>query len=290
MADTALEFTVAQSGQPPRKLRVDSDTARVGSGSHCEVRLASEDAAFEQIQLQTRAGGVFAEARSFEPPAFLDGAPFTQGRLLPQSVLCIGRVELRVALVDRHPRAGSARRRTGTRLLYVLGGFGIPLGILLSAPRAPSDGPEWNLEPQVLWADAGASACASDGHGSADALADMLRRQGESARERAPFSPRDGVQAVELLSRAAACYVEAKNERQAKLSRAAAERLKLDLEHQFHVHQVRLERALDSHRYDQAKRETRILLSFAAPRGGAYFDWLSTLERQIDVGFSRTKS
>ena len=58
----------------------------VGSGAHCEIRLPQGMAAVEQLVIESRQGGVFAEARSLDPMPQLNGSPFTQGRLLPDAV------------------------------------------------------------------------------------------------------------------------------------------------------------------------------------------------------------
>jgi hypothetical protein len=286
----AFEFTIVTAGRK-QKLVVDSLTAKVGSGAHCEVRLPADEAAVEQLQLWLRADGVYGEARALDPASSLGGAAFVRGRLWPESVLHIGRVELRVARIEPH-RTAAARTglaRGSSRLIYALGGVGIPLGILCAGPALRDTPTDWNIAPQTLWAADAPVRCAPE-TGSELALAESLRASAESYRERAPFSPRDGVQAVELFSRAAACYDLAALAPRAEQAHADAARLKLELERQFHVHQVRLERALTTRQYDQAKRETRILRSFADRRGGAFFDWLATLDRQIDVEFAGSES
>jgi hypothetical protein len=286
----ALEFTIRSAGEPDLKLSVHSEIARIGSGAHCEIRLPAEAAALEQLQIEVRSGNVFGEARCAEPSALLNGFPFIRGRIAPDSVLQLGRVELQVRLIERDPSTGArrGRSRTTSRVMYALGGIGIPLGILLAAPRPYVQPLEWDLRPEPLWSSEEPFGCPESEHGSGAALADELRVQGESSRERAPFSPQDGVQAVELLSRAADCYATSGAEPRAEPLRALAAELKQDLSRQFHVHQVRLERALVSGDYDQAKRETRILRSFAAHRPSAYFDWLATLDRQMDVKYARS--
>jgi hypothetical protein len=283
----ALEFVIATDKQLEQQLIVDSHVARVGSGAHCEVRLPPEDAAPEQLEIEARGADVFAVARALEPAIRLNEVPFVRGRLLPDSWLRLGRVRLRVRLIERH-RAAAIRpgRRRARWLAYALGGVGIPLGILVAGQESSGEVPEWNLPPELLWSADEAAVCPERELDLRSALADKLRVQGESARERAPFSPDDGVAAVELLSRAAACYAAAGAAVRAERSRTAAADLKLELERQFHIHQVRLERALIDRRYDQAKWETRTLLSFTARRKSAYVDWLATLDRQIELKFA----
>src|SRR5262245_59600577 len=265
MSIPAFELVLTGPDGAPRTLLVDAERARVGSGAACEVRLGPEDAAPEQLWLEVRGEQVFAETRAAAPPVLLDGAPFSAGRLLPSSVLAIGRITLRVRVVERHPAAPApAPGRALMRLCAALGGVGIPLGILLVGPRSGAETWTWRESPP-LWSSPPVAACPPE-QGSPSALGDDLRRQGELARERAPFSPGDGVAAVELLARAAACYATAGAERHAERIGAAADRLRAELERRYHVHQVRLERALVERDRARAQAETRLLLSFSAGR------------------------
>lgn len=278
----ALDLALIDPGGLERRLLVDAERARVGSGAACEVRLPAEDAAPEQLWLEARDGQVFAEARAAAPPVLLGGAAFSAGLLAPDAVLAIGRVRLRVRVVERHPAApAAAGGRSLLRLCAVLGAVGIPLGILLVGPRSDAESWAWRESPP-LWPSPPAFVCPVE-QGAPSALGDELRRQGELARERASFDPGDGVAAVELLGRAAACYRAAGAERHAERVAAAAERLRADLERQYHVHQVRLERALIGSDRGRAHAETRVLLSFSARRHSEYSDWLATLERHMDV-------
>ncbi len=287
----ALKFALRNPDGTRRELSVDSDSARIGSGAHCEIRLSGENIAVEQLEVCARSEGVFAQARSLHPPVLLNGVPFVQGRLLPESSLRVGDVEISVTLVERYGSTNTrASERRRSRAIYLLGGIGIPLGILLLALEPQAQAARWNIEPQPLWPKEERVSCPQNDVAAAAALADKEKAQGETARERAPFSPQDGVLAVEHFARAAACYSVARARPELEAARRSASELKRSLEQQFHVHQVRLERALVTERYDEAKKEIRILLSFAGRRSGALFDWLATLDRQLDLKFLGKKS
>lgn len=58
---------------------------------------------------------------------------------------------------------------------------------------------------------------------------------------------------------------------------------------QFHVHQVRLERALATKNYDGAQAEARILQAFVGAGGREYGSWLSDLQRRMKVLLSSKK-
>ena len=117
--------------------------------------------------------------------------------------------------------------------------------------------------------------------------ATMLR--GATARERAPFSPLDGVRAVQHFNRARACFLQAKDGVAAREAAVASTQLKDRLAREFHIHQARLERALSTGKYANARTETSILLSFGAVNQDPYFGWLATLDRHLELQFAGRK-
>lgn len=282
MEALALKFTI-QSPDRVQELCVDSENARIGSGSHCEIRLDSQDAAVEQLWVSARTGGVFAEARSLKPPMLLNGSAFVQGRLLPDSLLKLGRVTISVDVVERHllgsHRAGSTP--ASRRVLYVLAGIGVPLAIVLVGMGVNTSMPNFEVPAQSLFEGEGGARCPESDRRAARARADELSVQAESGRERTAFSPDDGVRAVDLYSGAAACYALAGASPNASQASRDADALKHELSARFHVHQVRLERALSTGRYEQARLEVRTLLSFLKRRHDAYTEWLGALDRQL---------
>lgn len=284
MEALALKFTI-QSANGGHELCVDSESARVGSGSHCEIRLEPEHAAVEQLRVNVRAGGVFAEARTFEPPTLLNGAVFVQGRLLPDSVLKVGGVTIRVDVVERHALGGhrSGSAAASRRALYAIAGTGIPIAILLVGMGAGAASPSLDVPAQALWSGDEDFSCPEKEPSLAAARAGELSAHAESGRERSAFAPEDGVAAVELYAQAAACYTLASVNGRAQQARADETALRRELAARFHVHQVRLERALSTQRFEAAKLEVRTLLSFVHRRSDAYTDWLSMVDRQLVV-------
>ena len=65
---------------------VHSDRALIGSGAHCDVRLAPDEAAVEHMLVQLVDDDVMAETKALEPVCLLNGAPFLEGRLVPTSM------------------------------------------------------------------------------------------------------------------------------------------------------------------------------------------------------------
>ena len=288
----SLVVTIRVPDEPPRHLTVDADTALVGSGAHCEVRLGAHDAAREHLSLRAEAGGVFAVARAHDRPPLVNGTPFAQGRLEPDTVVRIGRAELVVTAVETHlsPRGDGTRKQAGNPFIYALGALGFPLGFYwLFTMKPPEHGLPPPVPPPSLFDDAPAKCPEDDGR-AASTLAAKDELEAESERERAPFNAEDGIAAVSSFERAAACFKTAGAPQASEQATNAAAALRTELADEFHVHRVRLERALTTRRYEDARTEVRLLLTFVGRRSSEYTRWLSDLDRQIELKFAGKKT
>ena len=287
METLSLKFLLHDAEGRVSELRVDSELARVGSGAHCEVRLPKDQAAVEQLRIEVRAGAVFAEARSLVPVTLLNGLPFTQGKVLPDSTLQIGNLQLRVTTVNAggEQRKRPAHEASRSKAVYAAGAIGFPLGLWALFATAPPAAAELTAVPAPsLFANA-ETTCSESAEGPARALAEQELLRAESARERAPFAPAEGVEAVALYARSAACFRAAGDNEQAERVLATAETLKRNLNQDFRVHQVRLEWARATQHYSEARTEVRLLLSFVGRKGGEYADFLGSLDRQIELKY-----
>jgi len=290
---TTLKFTIMHLDGRVEQLAVDADTALVGSGAHCEIRLPYERAAVEQLRVEARGVGLFAASRSMDPPTLLNGVPFTEARLLPESVLTSGGIQIRVE-VDAATVAAGARgkaERASNPLIYALAIVGLPLGfyLFLTMHRPSAELPA-AVDPPALWEEGADVACSERAADTARALAERESLRAEAARERSPFHPEEGLHAVALFQRTSACYRVAGELASAERAQRSALDLKRKAESDFHVHHVRLGRALATRQYDRARREVGILLEFVGKRGGRYAEWLTVLDRTIELKFSGKKS
>jgi hypothetical protein len=286
---TSLKFTLRSRDGRAHELVVDSARALVGSGAHCEIRLPAEEAAVEHLLVEASAAGVFAQARCLNPPVLLSGVPFTQGRILPDSVLEIGGTHLsaRVAEADVERTATGNKKRARMSPVHVIGLIGFPLGILaLATGPDAAHGDDGVPEPPALFAADAKVTCPQNRAAEASALALDERALAEAQSERAPFFAEDGVSAVAHYARAAACFKVGGDGAAAQLARESAAALERKLNQEFHVHQVRLERALATEEYDRARTEIHMLLSFVAAQPGEYANWLTTLDRRIQLKYS----
>ncbi|HMJ10236.1 MAG TPA: hypothetical protein VK524_02465 [Polyangiaceae bacterium] len=289
-ATHALQFSILHVNGTSQELVIDADTALIGSGAHCEVRLTNAGAAVEHVEVQHRQGNVFLEARSMSPPALLNGVPFSQARFLQGSVLRVGSAEIQIQSVRSQADldASEPRKQKSTKAIHLLGLVGFPLGfyVLFGLDKGTSSLP-LQVNPPALWDTAVSVSCPEPTRAAAFAEQELARA--EAARERAPFNAEVGVRAVKAFERAAACLRDAAEPAREAQARAAALSLKKRVSDDFHVHQVRLERALATKEYEHARTEIRILLSFLENKRHEYASWLSNLDRQIELKFAGKK-
>jgi len=287
-----LRFTIEYPNGTTRDLSVDADSVTVGSGAHCEIRLVGDEIPVEQLRVEARGGGVFAEARSMTPPALVHGAPFTEGRLLPNTSVHIGPLVLRVECAEAgdRPLVARAKKQKTNPFILALAGVGFPFGFYLVFTLRPEESSLGAAPPPPpLWSQAEAAPCEHEDRAVAEAQAASYLEQAAARRERSPFAPRDGVESVSLYERAAACFSRARDDDDAAFARGEAEHMRQASSRQFHVHQVRLERALATKNYDGAQAEARILQAFVGAGGREYGGWLSDLQRRMKVLLSSKK-
>jgi len=290
MLTETFRVVITHPGGRREELAVDAERVLVGSGAHCEIRLPQGVAALEQLVIEARSGGMFAEARALEPMPQLNGSPFTQGRLLPDAVIGIGAYSLEVQLVEVE-RGATARREQNEKtspIIYAAAALGFPLCLYIILHKPPEAVLQMPQRPPALWA-ATALACPQTEPASAGAFADQQLASAESKEERSPFYPEDGVAAVNAFELASVCYSGAGDSERADEAGQAALALKKRVADDFHIHQVRLERALATKNYESARTEVRILRSFLGGSLGEYSNWLSVLDRQIELRFSAKK-
>lgn len=291
MIDTvAIHFSIRTPSSSYEAV-VDSHQARIGSGGHCEIRLTEDGVAFEHVLLEERTSNLYAEVRCTELPVLLNGAPFLQGRLLPGSVLRFGEVEVEAQLVDRSGLALDAprKRKRGRAMRVAVGLLGVITIAGAMLGTADEEASVTLAQAPKLWPETEPQLCGNSGPQLAAGLAEEHWLRAVTARERAPFSAEDGVRAVQDFEQAQVCFLTAGNSEAAIDARNAADHLKRELERDFHVHQVRLERALITRHYLHARVESQMLLSFAGQRSDPYFTWLANLDRQMAMQFSNTK-
>lgn len=271
-------------------LDIQADRALIGSGAHCDVRLAPDEAAVEQLMLEAADEQVYARTLTMEPPCLLNGAPFLEGRLPPSSMLELGGVAVCVKFAPRvAPERKKGRSASTPPAVQALGLVGLLVGfyLVLSGPSPDDDPLARSVPPPPLTS--AREACPQDDPTAARSLAAEALAAAEIKRERSPFYASDGLRALSHFARAAACYERAGEPALALEARAAESELEQQLSDELHVRHVRLERLLSEERYDAARREGQLLTELVPDRTHPYGQWLSAVIRQGELRLQEGK-
>jgi hypothetical protein len=287
-AEQSLRIIITDAGRPAADVIVDGAQALLGSAAHCDVRLGPDRVAPEQLMFEQRNGFVFAELRAVRPSVLLNMSPFHNGRLRDDSVLQIGALEIRVSLEQS---VGSAKKneKKGVEptfvamvlLLFVLLGVAV---FRLTRDEARAEAPSAPLLFQAK-----DKPCPEQTEEGALSAAYELIAQAEAKRERAPFLPEEGLQAVPLYRTAALCLDLAKAPEEARDVRKNANKLQAFVERDYHLHQVRVYRALAFNDISQLSRETKVLGAYLKNNTSPYSAWLDHLARDLEVELSETR-
>ncbi len=285
-----LRFQIRHPNGQIEQLQVEGERVLIGSGAHCEIRLPIDQASIESVLVQSNAGGVYAQALSFDPPPTINQTPFSQAPLQAESVLGIGQVQIYVTMSDT--AAGGAvvakKKQQSNPLSYLVLILAAVGGVYYAFFMDPEAGVAAQpREIPDLW-EAAVGACPQTGSAEqAIALARDKESVGDARRERRPFHVQDGVAAVPLYETAAACFKQGGDMASAQDSTNEAAALRKEMYDDFRTHRVRLDHALQIQDFVTARKEVRTLLAFLEGRQGDYVTWLSNLDRKLKLKVGR---
>jgi len=288
-SESALRIELRRGGKVTA-LEVQYDRALIGSGAHCDVRLAPDEAAVEQLLVETMGEEVYVRTRTMDPPCLMNGAPFFEGRLLPTSLLEIGGLAIRIQRIERQDAKSANKRSSATPpLVQVLGLVVVAAGLYFVLHKAgPADSARARTVLPPPLAAAAKESCPQTDPAAALELADQTTVEAENKRERSPFYPSDALDAITLFERAASCYESARDTTRAREANDAAATLRESVNGDIHVAHVRLERFLAEQKSEEARAEARGLLSMM-PSGSPYAQWLSTVIREAELKKEKEK-
>jgi hypothetical protein len=284
-SDLFIQLAVKRPDGAHEDLVVEATRVLLGSGAHCDVRIAGEGAAPEHVVLELRGQALVAVPRHLAPAARSGGQP-----LLAETTLKDGddvsvagtRVRARV-MVATARKAERKTKQLVSMLVFVVGMLALP-GIVYAALRQEPGGPLGPAPTEVTALfDQAVTTCAVAAPDQALVLATRQRGTARVLREQHPFAVADGLAAVTTFEQAAACFTTAGHAADAADSAHAAEALRKELDNDYLVHRVRLEHALDVDDAKAAAREVKILRRLTVGRRGAYLDWLGIVERHLEA-------
>lgn len=265
-----------------------SGSMLVGSGSHCDVRLLPEEAAAEQLVLELHDGNIYGRSSTRDAAVRLAGEPFEEGFLASGAELMLGELQLRVGLRSEQKRAGwKTESTTQTTLIRVVLMAGIVFGLYkILNPEKRTGVLDQVVAAPALFPDDEQARCTVDDSREAAFQAQRWSLEATVRQERAPFYARDGVASVALYRDAEVCFRKAGRTVDAKRIERTMKKLRADLENEFHVRQVRLERFLSLKKHDQAQQEVYVLQSFLHQKDGPYVQWLAAVQRELNARFA----
>jgi hypothetical protein len=273
-----FRFRITRPDGRQEVLMVDAERALIGSAGHCEVRLDPELVAHEHVEVYAHAGAVHFATRQYGLATrlpTLDGATAVEGTWRPGSTLAIGNVQMTVDLVD----IGTPRAKPPVWALFIMipilvvtiGAVAFARTVKMSDPPVP-DAP-------VLLPPKDVTSCRNAAPDQRVALANEKLRIAVSKRERSPFSPQDGFDAVLLFEGASGCYRAAGMLPDAAAAEHSADALREKEQEDYRVRRVRLEHAYLVHDTPAVKRELAVLMPMTSQQRGPYTDWLAALNR-----------
>lgn len=282
-----LKFRIQHVDGRTEEVAIEGDRALIGSGGHCDIRLPVDQAAVENISVQTVSTGLVAEARSFQPAPTINESPFTRTQVMRDSVLGIGQTRIWVEAAELNQAAGVSKKKQEktSPFTLILAAVAVPLSLyILLTGNGPGGTQMKKVKPSPLWSSQ-APKCPQSSPEQALALARDRASLADAKRERRPFHVQDGVKAVGLYEEAAACFKVANKPKTSAAYATVAKKLKADVAEDYRTHRVRLEHAITIKDWTTAQQEVRVLLAFTEGQQNPYVTHLSNLDRQLRLKF-----
>jgi hypothetical protein len=277
----ALRIEVRR-GDHTSALEVQEEGALIGSGSHCDVRLAPDEAAVEQMYVEIVGEDVYARVKAIKPPCRVNGAPFLEGKIAASAMIEIGAVAIRASVVGRKDGGTVAQgesKSTTSPAMQALGLVAIALGLYAVLNNERGEGIALAaINPPGVRA-LTAQRCPQQEPQAAHALGEQLRTEAAIKRERAPFHPGDALDGAPLFERAAGCFQLAGDREARDDAHRAALELQAQVADQVRLAHVRIERSLAEKNFESARRNAEFALALVPESDERYAQWLLSVKR-----------
>jgi hypothetical protein len=261
-----------------RNERTAAQGARIviGSGAHCDVRLSADQAAFEHVAIEDEPAGPLARGLA---ATTIDGAPLTAQLLGPSVVLAIGATEV---IVTRTMHVVVAKKSAlGPAMIGKLLVIGVLLGGIVKVSSMSTEESMASPPPMPELFAKTPATCPRTDLAEARAVADDQRANGDGARDRSPFDPRESRAAIKSYEIAAACYRLAHSVEASEDTAQSARRMREETLLDFRARRVRLERLLLVNDYELAAQDVAVLSALTEGQQGEYPRWLAAVAREI---------
>lgn len=272
------------------KMELEQARVLIGSGAHCDIRLAPESAAFEHMVVTVEdEDQVVVRVIPLDATAQIDGQPFREAVITDGQTLVLEGVTLEFS--DRVTSSGAQTKKKksgGTSPLAYIGMVVILVGfgwIMMKKVDGSFEPPEAVPEPLSQ----PVQACPAKTQQQAMALGWEKEQLAQAKRQRWKFYPRDGVEAVPLYELAESCYKAAGDMQRAADAGLYAKAMRAGVGQEFQVYRVRLERALSRHDSKVALTQIHFLrdMLFTRDMDDEYVRWLTIMQRKLEAEASR---
>ncbi|HEY5956479.1 MAG TPA: hypothetical protein VIV60_08005 [Polyangiaceae bacterium] len=280
---TTLRFDITLPDGTKESVETDAERVLIGRAAHCEVGFGVAELASEHVAVEVVGDVVRLISLAFVPPPVLNGETVTVAIVQHGAVLRIGTVSIVITRIGAAALVGA--KSQAKRRVNLVSGVGAVAALTLLAMvalqaaspsrQAPTAAPE-------LW-DRSVPACPANTPAQAGAFAAEKRVVADGKRERHPFYVAEGVEAVTLYELSAACFRKAGDGLLADELAATARQLRDDVNDDYRVRRLRLERALAAKNVAVAAHEVVMLRSLISGKGGSYVEWINNLARKFEV-------
>ena len=263
------------------QLELRAGELRIGSAAHCDVRLAPDEAAAEQVLLSGHPHGLRVRNLNLSHLVLLNDAPLSEALITHRAVLELGDVKLSLSLLPLEQVKDKSRSTLkSVRQLAMLVAVMLGYYVVLQETPANTAFDRSVPTPQLFAAQRGGD-CRYRTPATARAYAREQLTAAEVKQERFPYSTRDGMLAVPLFDGAYACFLAGADETEAQRVRATRERLVRTLQEDLRAHQLRLEWSLGRRRYPAAAQELMAIREYVQGRTDAHAQWISAVSQEL---------
>lgn len=272
-----LRFEIRYADGRKEVTHVDGERALIGNGAHCDIRLPLDQAAHEHVAVEVIGGTVRLETKAFEPPATVNGMPFTNMPIVPDVPLKIGSTRIFIALGDAAFEGGAVVQKKAEQTSPLMKVLAVAVLVAGAYMLMSNDDPQTAIAPAQaleLFPAKSAVACPQTAPDQARAFASDKFDVAEGKRERSPFAPNDGVEAVQLYDLASACFKVGGDQPKADAAAASAKQLRASITQDFRARRVRLEHLLAVGDFQLAANDVKVLRALTEGKQGKYVDWL----------------
>ncbi len=277
-----MVFEISDGRGRRESMVVDGGCASIGSASHCDVRVAMEEAGPEHVRATLSDGEPCFEVLLDAPAVTLDGVRLNPGKVARGHELRFGQTRLRVRAQAQAGTAAAQARGSALRSLW-LPALGVSLVLALlglrALRRAPAEEPPLGAELSLF--SELAPSCPRREPQQALAFAQQQQDLAETKQERMPFVVEEGVAAVDAFEMAAACFRSGGAAPLAQQAAASAQRLQRDLEDDFRARRLRLSRMLLVEDRELAQTDVAWLRALLRGRSGPYVSRLDSLALEL---------